>query len=96
MDNKTSNKIAEYQQSINDLEKIEEEVIKSETEDIRLKIETKHWYGYSEDMCLLKRKHKIDTDKSSMVLVLETAIKIIREKIDKLIDLEIEQRNKNN
>lgn len=30
------------------LEKIKERIQASETEDIRIKIETKHWYGYSE------------------------------------------------
>ena len=54
---KIENSIALCQVTIETLEKIKERVKTSETEEIRIKIETKHWYGYSEPH-LAKEKHK--------------------------------------
>jgi len=48
MDEKISNTIALKQQIINELEKLSMDVKESVTKDIRFRIETKHWYGYSE------------------------------------------------
>lgn len=88
---KIENSIALHQGTIETLKKIKERVETSETEDIRIKIETKHWYGFSEPF-LAKERHKIETTKYSANLLLDTAIKIEKERIDKLIDMEIEKR----
>lgn len=88
---KIENSIALHQGTIETLKKIKERVETSETENIRIKIETKHWYGFSEPF-LAKEKHKIETTKYSANLLLDTAIKIEKERIDKLIDMEIEKR----
>ena len=91
---KIENTIALHQGTIETLKKIKERVETSETEEIRFKVETKHWYGFSEPF-LVKEKHKIETTKYSATVLLETAIKIEKEKIDKLIDMEIEKRKEN-
>jgi hypothetical protein len=88
---KIENSIALHQGTIDILEKIKERVETSETEEIRIKIETKHWYGFSEPF-LAKEKHKLDMSRYSANVLLETAIKLEKERINKLIDMEIEKR----
>lgn len=90
---KLHNTIALKQQIINDIEKILERVKESKTEDIRVKIETKHWYGYSEPH-LGKEQHRLYVNKEVIISVLENAIEIERTYINKCIDIEIEQRVK--
>lgn len=90
---KIENTIVLHQNTIINLEHIKEKVNASVTEDIRLKIETKHWYGFSEPF-IVTQKHKIDMTKYSANVLLETAIKLEKERIDKLIDMEIEKRAK--
>ena len=48
MNEKISNTIALHQMSINELKEIKHRVETTESEDVRFRIETKHWYGYSE------------------------------------------------
>ena len=91
-EDKIENSIALHQNAINTLEKIKERVEKSETEEIRFRIETKHWYGFSEPF-LAKEKHKLEMTRYSANVLLETAIKLEQERINKLIDMEIERRN---
>ena len=85
------NSIVLHQGTIMNLEKIKKALEESETENIRFKIETQHWYGFSEPF-LGKQKHKLYMSKYSANVLLETAIKLERERIDKLIDVEIEKR----
>lgn len=91
MNDKISNSIFLCQQTINELEEIRKRVETSDTEDIRVVIQTKHWYGYSEPF-LANEKTKIYTDKYTMELVIDKAIEYERERINKLIDMEIENR----
>ena len=93
MEDKIENSIALHQGTIETFKRIKERVEMSETEDIRIKIETKHWYGYAEPL-FAKEKHKIETTKYTATVLLDTAIKLERERIDKLIDMEIENRRK--
>lgn len=86
--------IALHQGTIETLKKIKERIETSETDELRLKIETKHWYGFSEPF-LQKEKHKLEIDKYSAKVLIDTAIKLERERIDKLIDMEIEKRKEN-
>lgn len=92
--NKIENSIALHQSTIETLKKIKERVETSETEEIRFKIETKHWYGFSEPF-IAKEKHKIETTKYSATVLLETAIKLEQERRDKLIDMVIKKRKEN-
>lgn len=92
MEEKIENSIVFYKLKIDQIEKIKTNVVSSETKDIRLKIETKHWYGLSEPF-LSKEKHKIQLEKSVIVEVLNEIQNKYKENIDKLIDMEIERRN---
>lgn len=91
MNDKISNSIFLCQQNINDLEKLRKRVQTSDTEDIRIVVQTKHWYGYSEPF-LGKEKTRIDILKYTMEVVIDEAINKQRERINKLIDMEIENR----
>ncbi len=91
MEDKISNSIALYQCCINELEELKKRVQTSETEDIRFIIKTKHWYGYSEPF-LGKEKTRIDISKYTMEVVIDEAINKQRERINQLIDMEIENR----
>lgn len=90
---KIYNSIAYNESQIEEIEKVKQQVALSETKDIRIKIETKHWYGYSEPF-LAKKKHKILLQKSTVIAILSGIQSKCRERIDKLIDMEIERRNK--
>ena len=91
MNEKISNTIALKQQIINELEKLSLDVEESVTNDIRFRIETKHWYGYSEPF-LKKDRHILDVSKDTMQSILSSAIEKEKEKIEKLIDMEIQKR----
>lgn len=88
---KIYNSIAFQEGQIEEIKKVKQQVALSETKDIRIKIETKHWYGYSEPF-LAKKKHKILLQKSTMIAILNGIQSKCRERIDKLIDMEIERR----
>jgi len=94
MEEKILNSIAIHQDTIITLEHIKERVKESETENMRFKIETKHWYGYNEEPFFGKEKHKLEISKYSAIVLLDTAIKLEKERINKLIDMEIEYRAK--
>ncbi len=91
MNEKISNTIALKQQIINELEKLSLDVEESVTNDIRFRIETKHWYGYSEPF-LKKDRHILDVSKDTMQSILSSAIEKEKERIEKLIDMEIQKR----
>ncbi len=91
MDNKISNTIFLKQQSINELNELKEKINKSDTEKIRFRVETKHWYGYAEPH-LLKDKNKLNISKYTMLKIIDKAIEEEKTYIDKLIDMEIENR----
>lgn len=91
MNDKISNTIALKQQIINELEKISLDVKESVTNDIRFRIETKHWYGYSEPF-LKKDRHILDVSKDTMQSIINSAIEKEKEGIEKLIDMEIQKR----
>lgn len=91
MNDKISNTIALKQQIINELEKISLDIKESVTNDIRFRIETKHWYGYSEPF-LKKDRHILDVSKDTMQSIINSAIEKEKEGIEKLIDMEIQKR----
>lgn len=90
MNDKIGNSIALHQQTINELANLKYKVSSSEG-DIRFRIETKHWYGYSEPF-LSKEKSVLDLSKYTMKVVIDEAINKERERINKLIDMEIQQK----
>lgn len=89
---KINNSIVFQKSRIEEIEKVKQQVALSETKTIRIKIETKHWYGYSEPF-LSKDKHKIELTKDTTISILNEIQSKCRERIDKLIDMEIERRN---
>lgn len=91
MNDKISNTIAIKQQIINELEKLSLDIKESVTNDIRFRIETKHWYGYSEPF-LKKDRHILDVSKDTMQSIINSAIEKEKERIEKLIDMEIQKR----
>lgn len=88
---KTYNSIILQKSRIEEIEKIKQLVASSETKDIRINIETKHWYGYF-DPFMKKEKHKTKLTKDTTILILEGLQDKCKERIDKLIDMEIERR----
>lgn len=94
MEDKIENSIALHQQTINELNELKEKIETNQSKKVRFKIETKHWYGYSEPF-LAKDKDIVDLSKYTMQVVLDEAIKNERKRIDKLIDMEIEKRSEN-
>lgn len=96
MEDKIENSIVLHQMAINELKEIKHRIETTATDYIRFRVETKHWYGYSEPF-LAKSKDKLEISVYTMKLILDEAINKERERIDKLIDMEIEQRrNKSN
>lgn len=90
---KILNSIVIHQDTLETLKYIKERVKESETGNLRFNIETKHWFGYSEPF-LGKEKHKLEISKYSAITLLDTAISLEKERIDKLIDMEIENRQR--
>lgn len=82
--------IVKYQQIIEDLKEVKERVEESKTDKIRFKIETKHWYGYSEPF-MATTKDTLKIDKESAKVLLDMSIKSIQETIDRLIDREVDR-----
>lgn len=68
---------------------------KTPEKNVRFKVETKHWYGFSEPF-LAKDKDILDISKYTMKLILEEAINKEKERIDKLTDRIIELRRSRN
>lgn len=91
MDEKISNTIALHQVAINELKEIKHRVETTATDDIRFRIETKHWYGYSEPF-IAKTRDKLEISTYTMLLILDEAITKEKERIDKLIDMEIKRK----
>ena len=81
MNEKISNTIALHQMSINELKEIKHRVETTESEDVRFRIETKHWYGYSEPF-IAKNKDKLEISVYTMTLILDEAIKKEKERIE--------------
>ena len=92
MEDEIGNSISVHQMAINQLQEIKERVKKVHRDEIILKIQTKHWYGYVDERFIKTNTDKFKISKNTMNLILEEAIKKERERIDKLIDLEILKR----
>lgn len=86
------NSIALQQQAIEELKQVLDSVETSETDKIKLKIETKHWYRFSEPGYLKTNKYKLNISKNTMEIILKEAINKHKEEIEELIDEAIENR----
>lgn len=91
MNEKLINSIASHQHSIKELKKLKEYVNDNVQDNVNFIIETRHLIGYF-DINVIKRKTKVDVSNYTMNLILDEAIKKEKEKIDKLIDIEVNSR----
>lgn len=92
MKEKIANTIALHQMTINELKEIKHNIEQSIGENVKFSIETKHIVGF--DIGILKKKKTLSISNNTMNLLLDEAIKKEKERIDKLIDMEIEKRLK--
>lgn len=92
MKEKIASTIALHQMTINELKEIKHNIEQSIEENVRFSIETKHIIGF--DIGILKKKKTLSISNYTMNLLLDEAIKKKKERIDKLIDMEIEKRLK--
>ena len=91
MDEKIINTIALHQMTIKELEEIKKVVEDNTQDDVKFIIQTRHLAALL-DVHIIKRKTQLDISNYTMNLVLDEAIKQEKEKIDKLIDMEVDQR----
>lgn len=91
MENKIANSIALHQATINELVEIKEKVKKNIDENVKFRIETRQVFRAWEPY-ITKRKDKFDVSPHTMNVILDEAIKVEKERIDKLIDMEIDRR----
>ena len=92
MKEKIANSIALHQMTINELKDIKQNVEQSIDEKVKFSIETKHIIGF--DIGILKKKKTLEISNYTMELLLDEAIKKEKDRIDKLIDMEIERKLK--
>ncbi len=91
MDDKIANSIAHHQAIINELQDVKEKVKNNVDDKVKVRIETTQIFRIWEPY-LTKTKNKFDLSPSTMFAILDQAIAIERERINKLIDMEIDKR----
>ena len=94
MEEKICNTIALCQMSINELRNIKKKLEDNCTDNVKFIIQTREFNPI--ELATFKRKHKLDISTYTMNLILDEAIRKEKERIDKLIDMEIERRMKEN
>ena len=94
MEEKICNTIALCQMSINELRNIKKRLEDNCTDNVKFIIQTREFNPI--DLATFRRKHKLDISTYTMNLILDEAIRKEKERIDKLIDMEIERRMKEN
>ena len=92
MEEKICNTIALCQMSINELRNIKKKLEDNCTDNVKFIIQTREFNPI--ELATFKRKHKLDISTYTMNLILDEAIRKEKERIDKLIDMEIERRMK--
>lgn len=89
MEEKILNSIIQHQMTINELNEIKNNIEQSIDTNVEFNIKTKHLIGF--DPGILKKKKKLSISNYSMNLIIDELIKKEKERIDKLIDMEIEK-----
>lgn len=92
MEEKICNTIALCQMSINELRNIKKRLEDNCTDNVKFIIQTREFNPI--ELATFKRKHKLDISTYTMNLILDDAIRKEKERIDKLIDMEIERHMK--
>lgn len=91
MNDKIANSIAKHQGIINELEIIKERVKKNIDTTVKFRIETKQIFRAWEPY-ILKCKDKMNISPDTMLIILDEAINVEKERINVLIDMEIDKR----
>ena len=92
MKEKIANSIVSHQMTIKELKEIKHNIEQSIDEDVKFSIETRHIINF--DIGVFKKKKTLSISNHTMELLLDEVIKKEKERIDKLIDMEIERRLK--
>lgn len=91
MEDKIANSIALHQMAIKELEEIRKNVKENIDDIVRFRIETRLAFG-GWDPHIARVKNRLEVSPRTMLLILDEAKKKEKEKIDKLIDMEIDHR----
>ena len=94
MKEKICNTISLCQMSINELKDIKKKLEDNCTDNVKFIVQTREFDPIN--FATFKRKCKLDVSIHTMNLILDEAIRKEKERIDKLIDMEIERRIKEN
>lgn len=90
MNDKIGNSIAKHQQIINELNVIKDRVTKNIDKNVKFCIHTRELF-HSWEPYVRRHKDHIDVSPETMYAILNGAIEKERERISKLIDMEIER-----
>lgn len=92
MKDKIANSIVLHQMAINELQELKQTIKESTGQEVDFIIKTKHFDFIS--LCSYKRRSKLELSNYTINLILDEAIKKERERIDKLIDMEVNKKLK--
>lgn len=92
MKDKIANSIVLHQMAINELQDLKKLIEDSTGQDVDFIIKTKHFDFIS--LCSYSRKNKLELSNYTINLILDEVIKKERERIDKLIDMEVNKKLK--
>ena len=91
MDDKITNSIVLHQLTIKELEEIKENVAKNIGDMVRFRIETRRIFRVWEPY-ISRIKNKLEVSPRTMILIIDGIIEDEKRKINKLIDMEVDQR----
>ena len=91
MDDKIANSIVLHQMTIKELEEIKENVAKNIDDMVRFRIETRRIFRVWEPY-ISRIKNKLEVSPRTMILIIDGIIEDEKRKINKLIDMEVDQR----
>ena len=93
MDDKIANSIALHQATINELKDIKKKVENNVDDKVKFRIETRQIFRMWEPY-ITKCRDVMDVGPHTMLTILDQAIRVERDRINKLIDMEIDNRLK--
>ena len=91
MEDKIANSIALHQMTIKELEEVEKNIAENIDDVVRFYIGTRLAFGSWEPR-IIRIKNKLEVSPRTMLLILDEAKKKEKERINKLIDMEIDHR----
>lgn len=91
MDDKITNSIVLHQLTIKELEEIKENIAKNIDDMVRFRIETRRIFRVWEPY-ISRIKNKLEVSPRTMILIIDRIIEDEKRKINKLIDMEVDQR----